>query len=214
MIKGVIFDLDGTLLNTIIDLNNSVNDTYKYFGYDKRNSETQTMSMVGHGMKNLIEQCFPKENETFRSEALKVFLDNYDKQYALCTKPYQGMVELVNELIEKGIKVGVNSNKNNNYTQHLIELNFPGINKDFVTGVKPGDKTKPDPTNVNVVIEKMGISPEEVLYVGDSPTDVQTAINAGVKPIGVSWGYRPKEKIMVAGANVVLEKPEDLLRII
>lgn len=214
MIKGIIFDLDGTLLNTITDLNNSVNDTYKFFNYDKRNSEEETMSYVGHGIRNLIKKCFVDKDDTFIDEALEVFLNYYNYQYCNFTRPYEGVVETVNTLLNKGIKVGVNSNKNNNYTKHLIQINFPGINQDYVTGVKPGDKTKPDPTNVNSIIEKMNLNKEDILYVGDSPTDVQTAINANLKPIGVSWGFRDKANILKAGALIVVDKPQELLELL
>ena len=211
MIKGIIFDLDGTLLNTIDDMNNSINDTYAYFGYEKRNTVPETMSMVGHGMKNLVTQCFPGNDEEFILKALDVFLNFYDKQYYKTTAPYPGVVDMVNDLIEKGYKVGVNSNKNHNYTKHLIELNFPKINEEYVTGVRPGDATKPDPANVNRVIEAMGLTKDEILYVGDSPTDFQTSQNAGTHFCGVSWGFRSKEKIMAAGADKVIDEAEELL---
>ena len=214
MYKGIIFDLDGTLLNTITDLNNSVNDTYKYFSYPKTNSEKETMSMVGHGMKNLMQQCFKDKDETFIEEALKVFLNFYDKQYALCTKPYEGITLLVNTLIDKGIKVGVNSNKNDIYTKHLIEMNFPSIDLKYVTGIKPNDKTKPDPTNVLKVIDEMKLNNDEILYIGDSPTDVETAKNAKLKSVGVTWGYRPKEKLIEKGVDYIINKPEELLNLI
>lgn len=210
-IKGVVFDLDGTLLNTITDLNNSINDTYKFYNYPKNNSEAQTMLMVGHGMKNLISQCFEGEDETFINEALKTFLNYYDSQYYVNTKPYQGISELVEELLKRNIKVGVNSNKNDGYTKHLIELNFPGINQDYVIGIKEGDKVKPDPTNVYRVLEKMKLKNDEVLYIGDSPTDVETAKNASLEAIGVSWGFRSKEKILNAGAEKVIKEPKELL---
>ena len=212
MIKGIIFDLDGTLLKTIDDLNNAVNDTYAHFGVDKRNSNEETMALIGHGMKNLIIKLFPDKDEVFIEEALKVFLEFYDKQYACCTKPYEGICELIDTLIDRGYKVGVNSNKNNNYTAHLISLNFPNIDQEYVCGVKPGDKVKPDPTNVNCTIEKMGLNKDEVLYVGDSPTDYKTAENAGVGFVGVSWGYRSKEKILEAGAEYVVDEAQDLLK--
>lgn len=211
MYKGIIFDLDGTLLNTITDLNNSVNDTYKHFNYPKVNSEKETMSLVGHGMNNLIKQCFTDKDEAFVKEALKVFLDYYDTQYYKYTKPYNGITLLIDKLIEKGHLVGVNSNKNDNYTKHLIELNFPNMNIDYVTGVKPGDKVKPDPSNVLKVIEKMKLDKNEILYVGDSPTDIETAKNAGLEFVGVSWGFRSKDILIEKGAVNIIDKPEELM---
>ena len=212
MIKGVVFDLDGTLLNTIVDLKNSVNSTYESFGYDTRKTDNETMAMVGHGMKNLIEQCFPLKDEEFIKEALKRFLKFYDEQYTRNTKPYKGIVELVDELNKKGIKIGVNSNKNDEYTQNLIRLNFKNISEKFVSGIKPGDKTKPDPTNVTKLVEKMGLNKNEVLYVGDSPTDAKTAQNAGIEFVSVTWGFRTKEKLIAAGATKIIDTPEDLIK--
>ena len=214
MIKGIIFDLDGTLLNTIDDLTNSVNDTLKFFNDDRRNTNAQTMAMVGHGMKNLIENLFPGNDEDFILKALDVFLDYYARQYTNCTKPFEGIVELVNYLIDNGYKVGVNSNKNNEYTLHLIKLHFPKMNLDYVTGVKPGDKIKPDPTNVNEVIKKMELNNDEVLYVGDSPTDYMTSKNANLKFVGVGWGYRTKEQIYNAGADIVVDKPDEIKNVL
>ena len=138
MLKGIIFDLDGTLLNTIDDLNNSINDTFKYFNLDRKNTTSLTMSQVGHGMRNFIEKCFPCEDEKFIDEALKVFLNCYGKQYYKTTKPYTGIKELVDYLISNDYLVGVNSNKNEEYTKLLIELNFPDINEEYVKGIKAG----------------------------------------------------------------------------
>lgn len=214
MIKGIIFDLDGTLLNTIDDLTNSVNDTLKFFNDERRNTNEQTMAMVGHGMKNLIKNLFPGKDESFILKALDVFLDAYARQYTNCTKPYEGIKEVIDSLIEKGYKVGVNSNKNNDYTLHLIKLHFPNMNLEYVTGVKPGDKIKPDPTNVNGIINKMELKNDEILYVGDSPTDYQTSKNANLKFVGVSWGYRTKEQIHNAGADIVIDKANEILNLL
>lgn len=211
MIKGIIFDLDGTLLNTIDDLNNSINDTFKYFNLNKRNTTTLTMSQVGHGMKNFIEICFPNEDEVFVSKALEVFLDCYSKQYDKCTLPYDGIKELIDYLIKNNYKVGVNSNKNHLYTINLIKKHFPNIDLDYVSGIKKGDKIKPDPDNLIKIVKKMNLNKEEIIYVGDSPTDYKTSKNAQIKFVGVSWGYRKKEVILAAGANVVVDKPEEIM---
>ena len=209
-IKALIFDLDGTLLNTIVDLNNSVNETYKYLGYEKRNTVEETMSLVGHGMKNLMEKCFPGNNEDYILRALDIFLDAYSKEYKRNTKAYAGIKELIDYLIDNNYKVGVNSNKNHLYTEDLIRNIFPNINIDYVTGIKENDKPKPDPSNVNRIIEKMNINKEKVLYIGDSPTDYKTAKNADLKFIGVSWGYRSKQELIEAGSNIIIDKPNEL----
>ncbi len=214
MLKGIIFDLDGTLLNTIDDLNNSINDTFKYFNLDRKNTTSLTMSQVGHGMRNFIEKCFPCEDEKFIDEALKVFLNCYGKQYYKTTKPYTGIKELVDYLISNDYLVGVNSNKNEEYTKHLIELNFPDINEEYVKGIKAGDKPKPDPKNINDLIYKMNLKNEEILYIGDSPTDYKTSINAKVNFVGVTWGYRSREQLSNAGIKYLADNCEDIKEII
>ena len=206
MIKAIIFDLDGTLLNTISDLNNSLNKTYKLLNVAKENTEDMTMAMVGHGIFNLIEQCF--ENKLTK-KAYKTFLEVYEKEYDQNTKPYEGIKELVDILILKGIKVGVNSNKNDIYTKHLIKIHFPNINQDYVLGHLENMKVKPDPEGVNLLIKKMNVLKEETLYVGDSPTDIKTANNAGIDVLSVTWGFRTKEQLK--DAKHIIDNPKEIL---
>ena len=206
MIKAIIFDLDGTLLNTISDLNNSINKTYKLLNIDKENTEDMTMSMVGHGIFNLIEQCF---SDSQVKEAYKLFLEVYDKEYDKNTMPYKGIKELINTLVLKGIKVGVNSNKNDIYTKHLIKIHFPNINQDYVLGHLENMKVKPDPEGVNLLIKKMNVLKEETLYVGDSPTDIKTASNANIDVLSVTWGFRSKEQLK--DAKHLINNPKEIL---
>ena len=208
MIRAIIFDLDGTLLNTISDLNNSINKTYKALNIDKENIEDITMARVGHGIHNLIEQCFPTN---LVEEAYKIFLEIYDKEYDKNTAPYKDIKKLIDTLIEKDIKVGVNSNKNDLYTKHLIEIHFPSINQDYVLGHIDNMKVKPDPEGVNLLIKKMDVLKEETIYVGDSPTDIKTAINAGIDVLSVTWGFRSKKQLIEANAKHLIDNPKEIL---
>ncbi len=213
MKKAIIFDLDGTLLNTISDLNNTVNLTYKYYGIDKTNTEEKTMTMVGHGIKNLVEQLFVEYPELINL-AYQKFLEIYDKEYYKTTIPYQGIKELIDELVKQDIKVGVNSNKNDTYTKKLIEIHFSNINQEFVLGKMDGIKVKPDPEGVNIILDRMNIDKKDALYIGDSPTDIKTALNAGIDSASVSWGFRSEKQLIEAKASRIINNPREILDVI
>lgn len=213
MKRAIIFDLDGTLLNTIGDLNNTVNLTYKYFNINKVDSIDKTMVMVGHGIKNLVEQMFIEYPE-LTNEAYKKFLEIYDKEYYKTTIPYDGIKELIDNLITKGIKIGVNSNKNDSYTKKLIEIHFSNINMDYVLGKKDNINFKPDPMGVNLILKKMNVLNSEALYIGDSPTDIKTALNANIDSASVTWGFRSKQQLIDNGAIRIINKPSEILNIL
>lgn len=213
MKRAIIFDLDGTILNTIGDLNNTVNLTYKYFNINKVDSIDKTMAMVGHGIKNLVEQMFIEYPE-LTNEAYKKFLEIYKKEYYKTTIPYDGIKELIDNLITKGIKIGVNSNKNDSYTKKLIEIHFSNINMDYVLGKKDSINVKPDPMGVNLILKKMNVLNSEALYIGDSPTDIKTALNANIDSASVTWGFRSKQQLIDNGAIRIINKPSEILNIL
>lgn len=210
MKKGIIFDLDGTLINTITDLNAAVNLTYQELKIDKKDDVDTTMARVGHGIHNLIEQCF-SDNSDLIEDAYKIFLKKYDQVYDKTSIPYPDINVLIDRLIENDIKIGVNSNKNDVYTKRLIELHFPNINQDWVLGHLDNMKVKPDPEGVNLIIKKMNLEKNDVIYVGDSLTDVQTAKNAEIDCLSVTWGFRSKKELE-GHDNVLIEKPLEILK--
>ncbi|MDO4499920.1 MAG: HAD family hydrolase [Erysipelotrichaceae bacterium] len=212
-IKGVIFDLDGTLLDTIADLNNSVNYTFEELGLDTRFSEEDTKARVGNGIKKLIARCYPDKDEEFLEKARAVFRKHYDIHFNDYTKPYDGIYELISILKEMGIKIGVNSNKYDVYTKQLIQKHFE-FNSDWVFGQVEELGVKPDPRAANLIIERMGLDKSEVLYVGDTLVDYQTGKNAGLKVINVLWGFRSLEELREGGVEEIIEKPLDLLKYI
>lgn len=209
MKKAVIFDLDGTLLNTISDLNSSVNLTYKAFNIDRVDSTDKTMSMVGHGIKNLINQCFIDYPELSDS-AYKKFLEIYNDEYYKTTTAYQGIKEMVDILVNNGIKIGVNSNKNDSYSKKLIEIHFPNINQDLVLGHIDNMKVKPDPEGANLLISKMNVDKKDVVYIGDSSTDIKTADNAGIDSLSVTWGFRSEEELKPV-AHKLVYNPQEII---
>lgn len=208
MKKGIIFDLDGTLLNTISDLNLAINMTYEELKIPKRDSVSTTMARVGNGIYNLIEQCFDKQNDLV-NKAYDIFLKKYDEVYDKTSEPYKGINELINKLIKDNLKIAVNSNKNDIYTKKLIEHHFPQIDLNLVLGHKDNMKVKPDPTGANLLIKEMQLDKKDVLYIGDSLTDIKTANNAGIDCLSVTWGFRKKKELEKYNKNLI-DKPKDI----
>ena len=214
MIKGLIFDLDGTLLDTITDLGNSVNKALIDLNYPTHSIEDYKLK-VGHGFRNLIEVSLPlNSDEATIDKCLERFVYHYDKSYTETTKSYEGIDELLKNLGAQGIKLAVNSNKREDYTRNLIALNFKDINFIDVIGQRDNMPKKPDPWAALKIAEEMGLSIDEVLYVGDSNTDMQTAKNAKMKSIGVDWGFRGSKELVETGASYIAYKASDILDII
>ena len=190
--KLVIFDLDGTLLNTIADLSEAVNHALKLRDLPLHSLEEVT-KMVGHGVRNLITQALPAElrDDTATVDAvLTDFTDYYFAHINVYTQPYPGIPELITALHRNGVLLAVASNKFQAGTEYLIKEFFPGIPFVAVLGNRPGFPLKPDPEIVGEVLRKAGIKKEEAVMVGDSPTDMRTAVNGGIMGIAVGWGYR------------------------
>ena len=195
--KLVIFDLDGTLLDTIADLSEAVNHALGLRGLPSHSLEEIT-KMVGHGVRNLITQALPAElrdDTTTVDAVLADFTDYYFAHIDTYTLPYPGIPELITTLHRKGILMAVASNKFQEGTEHLIKEFFPSIPFVAVLGNRPGFPLKPDPEIVGEVLRKAGVDKEEAVMVGDSPTDMRTAANGGIRGIAVGWGYRDMREI-------------------
>ena len=214
MVKLIIFDLDGTLLNTIDDLANSVNFMLEKCGFPTF-SVDEYKYKVGNGMRKLIERSVPIETQTEEKieKHLKIFMDYYNEHKNDNTAPYDGIIDLLNELKNKGIKLAVVTNKAHISAKPLIENIFPCA-FDEIVGQKEGIPTKPNPQSVLSVFKKLNVTPDDCLFVGDSGVDMQTAKNAGIKAVGVLWGFRKKEELIEDGADEIISSPLDLLKII
>ena len=212
MKRLVIFDLDGTLLDTIADLATATNRALIHFGYSAHPTESYRY-FVGNGINKLFERALPEEERTeenilrIRSE----FLPYYNEHNADLSCPYPGIVDLLNRLQVKGIQLGVASNKYQSATEKLVKHYFPNITFTEVLGQREGIPTKPHPSILTDIIQKAGVKPEETLYVGDSDVDMQTGHNAGVDTIGVTWGFRPRKELEDMKPSGVIDKAEDLL---
>ena len=200
MEKLVIFDLDGTLLNTIADLGNAANHTLAELGLPQHTLEEYRL-MVGNGMRKLIMRALPEDkasDETFVDNTLAQFLKYYSEHIDLYTKPYPGIPELISALSTDGYKLAVASNKIQAGAEKLIEKFFPGIPFVAVMGNSPLYPLKPDATLVEYIMDKAGTDRANTIMVGDSGTDIQTARNAGIPIIAVSWGFRPRHELTSA----------------
>lgn len=212
MKKLVIFDLDGTLLNTIADLAMATNQALQQLGYPTHDTNAYRF-FVGNGINKLLERSLPEEakNEANTMRLRALFVPYYDEHNADLSTPYPGIPALLQELQQRGLMIAVASNKYQSATVKLIHHYFPQISFVEVLGQREGIPVKPDPSIVFDIIQKVGVDKKEVLYVGDSNVDMQTAYNAGVDAIGVAWGFRPRAELEALQPVAVIDKAEELL---
>lgn len=211
--KLVIFDLDGTLLDTLDDLSAAVNYAMEQRGFPQHTRE-EYMKMVGHGARNLMSQALPLEHahdEVLIDAVLADFRSYYNAHIDVYTKPFPGIPQLLDRLHQKDIKLAVASNKFQEGTEHLIKEFFPDIPFVAILGNRPNNPLKPDPEVVEEILQKAGLSKADTIMVGDSDTDMETAVNGGIRGIAVGWGYRDMRGI--EGLTVV-ETIEELQKLL
>lgn len=211
MKKLVIFDLDGTLLNTIADLANSTNYALKVLGYPIHEPDKYNF-MVGNGINKLFERALP-DGEKTEENVLRVrqeFVPYYDQHNADKSRPYPGVTELLETLQTAGMQLAVASNKYQTATEKLIAHYFPNIKFTAVFGQREGIPMKPDPIIVKEILQIAKVQEEETLYVGDSGVDMQTAINAGVTSCGVTWGFRPRTELESFHPDHIVDNAEEI----
>lgn len=215
MIKLVIFDLDGTLLNTIEDLAVSTNYALEKHGFPTHSIEAYNF-FVGNGIRKLVERALP---ENFRDKAtvdvvLEDFVNYYDKHSTVLTKPYDGIIEVLTQLTKQGIGIAVASNKYQAATEELVSKYFGDFEFIEVLGQREGVAPKPDSVIVEDILKKFSGEKANVLFVGDSGVDMQTAINSGVKAVAVSWGFRPVSELQQFSPEYLINKPAELLSLL
>lgn len=209
MYKHVIFDLDGTLLNTIDDLADAGNHVCTLHSWPTHTVDAFKL-MVGNGIPKLVERFAPQgTSQEMLDQAYQEFMDWYGVHKEDKTAPYAGMPEVAKALREAGVSIAVLSNKADVMAGPVVEHYYPGIFP-VVQGALPGLPTKPDPTLLYKLMERLGATQEDTLFVGDSNVDIRTAKNGGLTGCGVLWGFRSREELEAAGADVIVSTPQEL----
>ena len=211
----VIFDLDGTLLDTVGDLAAACNAALAVRGLPQH-SCADYRRFVGNGILRLVERALPEPLRTpeyvalVRADFVRCYLDRLDRH----TRPYEGIPQLLDGLVARGVRLAVASNKFQAATERLVASFFPSVAFAAVLGQRPGVPLKPDPTVIEEVLARTGTPRAEALMVGDSGIDVHTASAAGVRSVGVAWGFRPRRELVEAGAGAVIDRPGQLLELL
>lgn len=214
--KACIFDLDGTLTNTLESMTYSVNLTLEEMGLSKITKD-QCRLFVGNGARVLIEKSLKAAGDTDASrieEGMEIYGRIFDRNCTYHVTPYEGIPEMLKALKDKGIHLAVLSNKPDRQTVKVVKAIFGEELFDYAQGQKEGIRRKPEPDGVWYLMEQMHVSKGECLYIGDSEVDAATGRNAGLKTIGVLWGFRDRKTLETAGADDLIDRPDELLQFV
>lgn len=214
--KACIFDLDGTLTNTLESMTYSVNLTLEEMGLSKITKD-QCRLFVGNGARVLIEKSLKAAGDTDASrieEGMEIYGRIFDRNCTYHVTPYEGIPEMLKALKDKGIHLAVLSNKPDRQTVKVVKAIFGEELFDYAQGQKEGIRRKPEPDGVWYLMEQMHVSKEECLYIGDSEVDAATGRNAGLKTIGVLWGFRDRKTLETAGVDDLIDRPDELLQFV
>jgi len=211
--KAIIFDLDGTLLDTLEDIANSVN--YVLSKYQKESIEVEKYRyLVGSGALKLIQDVLPQESEESIKNALSIFEKHYATQYDKNTKLYDGIAKLLTFLQKRGVQMAILSNKPDSFTKLCALKYLRNWKFEAVYGIRKGIPRKPDPAGALEIMKELHVEPSECLYMGDTKTDMITAKSAGIDSIGALWGFRDKDELEQYGAKYISTSPVEAIKLI
>lgn len=210
--QAVLFDLDGTLLDTLDDIGNAMNRVLASRGFPTHPIDAYR-SFVGDGMAMLVTRALPenKRDDEPIHDCLEAYRTDYGRTWNVKTRPYDGVVALLDALTARGRKRAILSNKPHEFTQRCVAEFLPNQDFDVVFGQREGVPLKPDPAGALEIAHTFGIPPAAFLYLGDTSVDMQTATAAGMVPVGVIWGFRTAEELRSSGAQVLIERPLEIL---
>lgn len=213
--RAVLFDLDGTLLDTLEDLAAASNDVLRAMGLPTHEVDAYRY-LVGDGVNMLFKRAVP---ETVRSDELTRqcvarFLAVYDRQWNVRSRPYPGIMALLADLIRRRVQLAVLSNKPHEFTERCVREYFSGVPFQAIIGQREHRPRKPDPAGALEIAELLSVAPADWLYLGDTATDMRTAVAAGMYPVGALWGFRPAEELLESGALALLHSPGELLALL
>ena len=213
--KGVIFDLDGTLVDSIEDIADAMNEMLRCNGYATHDVSVYKL-FVGSGIRNLVYRALPayarKEDIVNRcfTEMMALYRNNFVDKSEL----YPGIAEMLDRFVQRGIKMSILSNKADEFVSKVVDVLLPNWNFESVMGLTSEDDKKPNPKYALQMAQQMGFKPSEMVFMGDSSVDMKTAVNAGMIPVGVLWGFRSKDELVENGAKYILEKPSDFFKVL
>ncbi len=211
--RAVIFDLDGTLADTLPDLTDAVNYGLAALGLPAATPD-QVRSWVGEGLPTLCQRALATFQSPLDAAALiPLVTEHYAAHRLDKSGPFPGIPGLLDELNRRGLPVCVLSNKPHLHTEPMVMAMFAGWRFAAIEGYREESRKKPDPRTAREIADRLGLAPVEILMVGDSATDIRTAVNAGLVPVGATWGYRPREDLVAAGAKHLIDHPADLLKL-
>lgn len=213
--KAVLFDLDGTLLDTIEDIGDAANRILEQNGFPVHSMDAYRR-FVGDGALNFIIRALPEDKRiaTIIHPCLDAFLEDYGRNWNVKTKPYDGIPELLDTLTARRLKMAVLSNKPHKHTVQCMAGFLPDWNFDVVFGQRDDVPKKPDPAGALEIAEQLNIAPSDFLYLGDTETDLKTSIAAGMFPVGALWGFRSAKELQENGAKTLINKPLEILNLL